>query len=67
MSNLKGTGKGMERNQSAKPSKMVAIRIPVELEAEARLAASEDSRTLTSLVVHLLRRHLQEHRAGRAA
>lgn len=48
-------------------TKMVNVRMPVDLEARARRIASEDDRTLTSLVLFAVRRLVQERESGRAA
>jgi predicted DNA-binding protein len=45
-------------------TKMVALRMPLELAERARRLAEQDDRTMTSLILHLVRKHVQQKETG---
>jgi predicted HicB family RNase H-like nuclease len=47
-------------------TKILTVRIDAELKAEAERAAAADNRTLSNLIVKLLRDHLAKHGRGKA-
>ena len=41
-------------------TKMINIRLPVEIKEQVRLAAAKDSRTITGLITHIIKTWLIE-------